>query len=95
MAKVAVLEDMEVDVQLAFDSLNMRDQKELVTENLSACDSDDLISEVVYRGDTGCIIAEVARRCDIEEVIERFKQSEIEEWLDIHAEEYGYTKMED
>lgn len=81
MAKIAVLE-MEVDAQMAIDSLKDRDRKELVSENLSVCDVDDLIDEVVYR-------------CDIEDVINSFKQKEIEEWLDNHAEEYGYTKMED
>lgn len=94
MAKIAVLE-MEVDVQMALDSLTDRDRKELVRENLSVCDVDYLIDEIVYRGDMECMIREVARRCDIEDVINSFKQKEIEEWLDNHAEEYRYTKMED
>lgn len=94
MAKIAVLE-MEVDAQMAIDSLKDRDRKELVSENLSVCDVDDLIDEVVYRGDMGRMIDEVVYRCDIEDVINSFKQKEIEEWLDNHAEEYGYTKMED
>lgn len=93
MATIAVLE-MEVDVQMAFDSLtDIGDRKELVSENLSVCD--DLINEIVYRGDMECMIKEVARRCDIEDVINYFKQKEIEEWLNNHAEEYGYTKVED
>lgn len=94
MAKIAVLE-MEVDVQMAIDNLADKDHKELVRENLSVCDVDDLIDEIVYRGDMECMIKEVARRCDIEDVINYFKQKEIEEWLNNHAEEYGYTKMED
>ena len=91
MAKIA---DMEVDVQLALDSLNMSEQKAFITNNLSVCDVDDLISEVVYRGSMDDLIKEVARRCDIEEVIDSFKQDEIMEWLDNCAEEYGYTKLE-
>ena len=94
MAKIAVLE-MEVDAQMAIDSLTDRDRKELVRENLSVCDVDDLIDEIVYRGDMECMIKEVARRCDIEDVINSFKQKEIEEWLDNHAYEYDYTKVED
>lgn len=94
MAKVAVLE-MDVDVQLALDSLMDRDRKELITENLSACDSDDLISEIVYRGDMKCMIIEIAIRCDIEDVINSFEEKKIEEWLDNHAYEYDYTKVED
>lgn len=73
---------MEVDVQLALDNLSDEDRKEIVTDSLYACNIGDLISEVVYR-------------CDIEEVINSFKQGEIEEWLNYHAEEYGYAKMED
>lgn len=94
MAKIAVLE-MEVDVQMALDGLTDKDREELVCENLSVCDVDDLIDEIVYRGDMECMIKEVARRCDIEDVINNFKQKEIEKWLDNHAKEYGYTKMED
>lgn len=78
MAKIAVLE-MEVDVQMAIDSLIDRDRKELVSENLSVCDVDNLINEVF-------------QRCDISEVMEYFSQRDIEYWLDNHAEEYGYTK---
>lgn len=81
MAKIAVLE-MEVDVQMALDGLTDRNRKELVCENLSVCDVDDLIDEVF-------------QRCDISEVMEYFSQRDIECWLDEHAEEYGYTKMED
>lgn len=81
MAKIAVLE-MEVDVQMALDGLTDRDYKELVSENLSVCDVDDLIDEIVYRG-------------DIEYVINSFEEKEIKKWLENHAEEYGYTKMED
>lgn len=94
MAKIAVLE-MEVDVQMALDGLTDRDRKELVSENLSVCDVDDLIDEISYRGDMECMIRAVAGLCYIEDVINNFKQKEIEEWLDNHAEEYGYTKMED
>lgn len=94
MAKIAVLE-MEVDVQMAIDNLADKDHKELVRENLSVCDVDDLIDEIVYRGDMECMIREVARRCGIEDVINSFEQKEIEKWLDNHAYEYGYTKMED
>lgn len=73
---------MEVDVQMAIDSLTDRDHNELIRENLSVCDVDDLIDEIVYR-------------CDIEEVINSFEEKKIEEWLDNHAEEYGYTRVED
>jgi hypothetical protein len=94
MAKIAVLE-LEVDVQMAFDSLTDRDRKELISENLSVCDVDDMIDEISSRGDMKCMIRAVAGLCYIEDVINDFKQKEIEEWLDNHAEEYGYTKMED
>lgn len=94
MAKIAVLE-MEVDVQMALDNLADKDRKEFVSDNLSVCDVDDMIDEISSRGDMECMIKEVARRCDIEDVINSFKQKEIEEWLNNHAEEYGYTKMED
>ena len=71
-----------------------KDEKEDY-DGLSVCDVDDLIDEIVYRGDMECMIKEVARRCDIEDVINSFKQKEIEEWLDNHAYEYDYTKVED
>lgn len=52
-------------------------------------------AESVYRGDMKCMIREIAIRCDIEDVINSFEEKKIEEWLDNHAYEYGYTKVED
>lgn len=40
-------------------------------------------------------LKEVARRYDIEDVINSFKQKEIENWLFHHAEEYDYAKIVD
>lgn len=87
--------EMKIDVQKAIDNLTNEEQKELITNNLSACDIEDLIYEIIYRGDMGCMIREVTRRCDIEEVLDKFREKDIEEWLNNHAYEYDYTKVED
>ena len=74
--------ELEIDVQDAYDYLTDEEREEFIRDNMADCDINDLL-------------AEVANRCDIEEAISSFKQGEIEEWLDNHADEYGYTKMED
>lgn len=45
--------------------------------------------------DVDTIIGHVAQRCDIESVIGGFNASEVESWLESHAEEYGYVKGEE
>lgn len=71
-----------IDVQDAYDCLTEKERTEFIRDNIADCDIDVLLKEV-------------SEHCDIEETINSFDNSDIENWLFHHAEEYDYAKIVD
>lgn len=71
--------EIKVDVQEMFDLLPFKDKQEFVKDNVAICSS-------------SYIAQQAANYCYIVEVMSYFSKEEIEGWLKVFAEDFGYTK---